>query len=156
MKVILSENVVNVGKMGATVNVADGYARNFLLPRKLAVRADSSSAKEIDHQMRVIRRKEEKQRSVWQAAAKALEGVTVEIKARAGEEDKIFGSVTTAQIAEKLAELGHVVDRKAIVLEEPIKALGIFAVPVRLASGIEATVKVWVNPIEEKEEEAAE
>ena len=151
MKVILSEDVVNLGKIGATVNVADGYARNFLLPRKLAVRADSGSARQIEHETRVIRRREEKQRAVLAALAKTLEGVTVEIKARAGEEDKIFGSITTAHIADKLAELGHQIDRKTIVLEEPIKSLGIFGVPVRLASGIEATIKVWVTAIEEAE-----
>jgi large subunit ribosomal protein L9 len=151
MKVILSEDVATLGRMGATVSVADGYARNFLLPRKLAVRADSGSAKQIEHETRVIRKREEKQRAVLSDLAKTLEGVTVEIKARAGEEEKIFGSVTSANIAEKLAELGHQFDRKAIVLEEPIKSLGIFGVPVRLASGIEATIKVWVTPIEEEE-----
>ncbi len=150
MKVILSQDVADLGKMGATVNVADGYARNFLLPRKLAVRADSGSAKQIDHEIRVIRRREEKQRAVLTTLAKSLEGVTVEIKARAGEEDKIFGSVTTAHVAEKLAEIGHQIDRKAIMLDEPIKALGIFGVPVRLANGIEATIKVWVTAIEEE------
>lgn len=150
MKVILSHDVPNVGKMGATVNVADGFARNFLLPRKLAVGADSASAKQIEHEMRIIKRREEKQRAVLTELAKKLEGVTVEIKARAGEEEKIFGSVTTAHIAEKLAGLGFTVDRKIIVLEEPIKSLGIFAVPVKLASGIEATVKVWVTALEEE------
>jgi len=150
MKVILSQDVANLGKMGATVNVADGYARNFLLPRKLAVRADSGSAKQIDHEIRVIRRREEKQRAVLTGLAKTLEGVTIEIKARAGEEDKIFGSVTAAHVAEKLAEIGHQIDRKAIMLDEPIKALGIFGVPVRLANGIEATIKVWVTAIEEE------
>lgn len=150
MKVILNEDVPNVGKMGASVKVADGYARNFLLPRKLAVRADSSNAKQIDHEIRVIRKREEKQRAALAAVAKALDGVTVEFKMRAGEEEKLFGSVTTGQIAEKLAELGHPVDRKAIALDEPIKALGIHTVTVRLTSGIEATVKVWVNPIEEE------
>ena len=150
MKVILSQDVANLGKMGATVSVADGYARNFLLPRKLAVRADSGSAKQIDHEIRVIRRREEKQRAVLTTLAKSLEGVTVEIKARAGEEDKIFGSVTAAHVAEKLAEIGHQIDRKAIMLDEPIKALGIFGVPVRLANGIEATIKVWVTAIEEE------
>jgi large subunit ribosomal protein L9 len=150
MKVILSEDVTNLGKMGSTVNVADGYARNFLLPRRLAVRADSGSAKQIDHEMRVIHRREEKQRAILAEFAKKLEGLTVEIKARAGEEEKIFGSVTTANISEKLAELGHQIDRKSIALEEPIKSLGIFGVPIRLASGIEATIKVWVSPIEEE------
>ena len=150
MKVILSENVPNVGKMGATVTVADGYARNFLLPRKLAVRADSATAKQIDHETRLIRKREEKQRAVFAALAKALDQVTLEIQVRAAEEDKIFGSVTNALIAEKLAELGHTVDRKAIILDEPIKSLGIFAVPVRLAGGIEANIKVWVSPLAEE------
>ncbi len=150
MKVILSHDVPNLGKMGVTVNVADGYARNFLLPRKLAVGANSASAKQIEHELRIIKKREEKQRAVLMAEAKKLEGVTVEIKARAGEEEKIFGSVTTANIAEKLGELGFTVDRKTIVLEEPIKSLGIFVVPVKLASGIEATVKVWVTAIEEE------
>ena len=151
MRVILSEDVASLGRMGATVNVADGYARNFLLPRKLAVRADSGSAKQLEHETRVIRKREEKQRAALAALAKTLEGVTVEIKARAGEEDKIFGSVTAGHVADKLAELGHQIDRKAIVLEEPIRSLGIFGVPVRLASGIEATIKVWVTAIEEEE-----
>ena len=150
MKVILSENVPNVGKMGATVNVADGFARNFLLPRKLAVRADSATAKQIDHETRIIRKREEKQRAAFTELARTLDQVTIEIQVRSAEEEKIFGSVTTGIIAEKLAELGHTVDRKAIILDEPIKSLGIFAVPVRLSSGIEATIKVWVSPLAEE------
>ncbi|HNR33614.1 MAG TPA: 50S ribosomal protein L9 [Candidatus Hydrogenedentes bacterium] len=150
MKVILSQDVPNVGKMGATVNVADGFARNYLLPRKLAVGANSASAKQIEHELRIIRKREEKRRAILMEMAKKLEGVTVEIKARAGEEEKIFGSVTAAHIAEKLGEMGFDVDRKIIALEEPIKSLGIFGVPVKLASGIEATVKVWVSAIEEE------
>ncbi len=154
MKVILCENVPNLGEMGATVKVADGYARNYLLPRKLAVSADSSSAKQIEHEMRIIRKREEKVREQLAGVAKQLGGVTVEIKAKAGEEDKIFGSVTTAHIAEGLKALGHVVDRKGIIIEEPIKSLGIYTVSVRLAKGIEATVKVWVT--KEETEEPAE
>lgn len=154
MKVILREDVANVGTMGTEVTVADGFARNFLLPRKMAVQADSATAKQIEHEMRLIRRREEKQRAKLTELAKSIEGITVEIKVRAGEEEKIFGSVTTANVAEKLAELGHTIDRKNIMIEEPIKSLGIFVVPVRLASGIEANLKVWVSPIEE--EEAAE
>jgi len=150
MKVILSQDVPNLGKLGATVNVAEGYARNYLLPRKLAVNVASGSAKQIEHEMRIIRRKEEKQRVEMTELAKKLGGVTVEIKARAGEEEKIFGSVTTPQIAEKLGELGYAIDKKSIVLEEPIKSLGIFTVPVKLAGGIEASVKVWVTPIQEE------
>jgi len=151
MKVILCEDIANLGKMGSSVKVADGYARNYLLPRKLAVNADSASAKQIEHEMAIIKRREEKQKAAIAEVAKKLEGVTVEIKARAGEEDKLFGSVTNAMIAEKLAEAGHEIDRKLIVLEEPIRTLGIFTVPVRLGHGVEAEVKVWVSAIEEEE-----
>jgi large subunit ribosomal protein L9 len=150
MKVILCQDVANVGRMGASVSVAEGYARNYLLPRKLAVQADSGSAKQIDHEMKIIRRREERRRAEMTEVAKKMETLTIEIKARAGEEEKIFGSVTTANIAEKLGEAGYVIDKKQIVLDEPIKSLGIFIVPVRLAPGIEASVKVWVSPIEEE------
>ncbi len=150
MKVILTQDVTNVGHIGQEVNVAPGFARNYLMPRKLAVDVRSGSAKQIEHEMRIIRRREEKQRAEYMELAKAIEKVTVEIKARAGEEDKLFGSVTNSHIAEKLAEQGFEIDRRFIQLDEPIKALGIFAVPVKLASGIEASLKVWVTPIEEE------
>ncbi|MFO7976351.1 MAG: 50S ribosomal protein L9 [Candidatus Hydrogenedentota bacterium] len=154
MKVILSENVSHLGDMGATVTVADGYARNYLFPRNLAVPADSGSAREMEHQRRLIMRREEKVRTELTREAKNLEGLTIEIKARAGENEKIFGSVTTAMIAQKLEELGHHFDRKQIELEEPIKSLGIYSVPVRLMKGITADIKVWVSA-EESETPAA-
>ncbi|MGI6460847.1 MAG: 50S ribosomal protein L9 [Candidatus Hydrogenedentales bacterium] len=154
MKVILSENVPHLGDMGATINVKDGYARNFLFPRKLAVPADSGTAKELEHQRRQIARREEKVRAGLTQAAKELEGLTLEIKARAGENEKIFGSVTTGMLAEKLRELGHEFDRRQIELEEPIKSLGIYSVPLRLMQGITANLKVWVSATEP--EEAAE
>jgi large subunit ribosomal protein L9 len=149
MKVILSEDVENLGAMGATVKVADGYARNYLIPRKLAVGADSATAKQIQHETAIIKRREDKRRTELSKFAKQLEGVTVDIKMRSGEEDKLFGSVTNAMIAEKLHELGHDVDKKTIHMDEPIKSLGIFTVPVKLGSGIEAKVKVWVSSIVE-------
>jgi len=151
VKVILRETVTNVGEIGQTVKVADGYARNFLLPRKLAVQADSASAKQIEHELRIIKKREEKENVRLAEVAKALEQITVEIKAKAGEEDKIFGSVTTAQIVEKLREQGHEIDRKAIVLDEHIRTLGIYGAVVRLAANIEANVKVWVTKQEEAE-----
>jgi len=157
MNVILCETISNLGEMGQTVKVSNGYARNYLIPRKLAVAADSASAKQIEHEMRIIKKREEKLRAELQAFAKQLEGVTVEMTARAGEEDRIFGSITTAHIAEKLAEMGYDIDRKKIVLAEPIKSLGVFSVPVRLISGIEANVQVWVQAeaTETSEEETA-
>lgn len=149
MKVILSEDVDSLGEMGQTVNVAPGYARNFLIPRKLAVLAESASAKQIGHELSIIKRREERKRAETRDFAKKLEGVTVEIKVRAGEGDKIFGSVTAANIAEKLVELGYEVDKKMVRLADPIKTLGIFAVPVRFPGAIEAKVKVWVTGLEE-------
>ena len=156
MKVILSEDVSNLGTMGSVVSVADGYANNYLFPRKLAVRADSGSAKQIEHEMRIIKRREEKRRAELTEQSKKISSVTVEILARAGEEDKLFGSVTTAQIAEKLAEKGFKVDRKNIHLEEPIKALGIYTVALKLGLGVEASIKVWVQPEVEPKAEADE
>jgi len=150
MKVILCENVENLGEMGHQVQVADGYARNYLIPRKLAVQADSASAKQIEHEMRIIKRKEEKRRAELTAVADKMAELTLEFQMRAGEDDKIFGSVTTAMIAEKLGTHGYSVSRKQVVLEEPIKSLGIFSVKVRLLSGIEAHIKVWVTGLHEE------
>ncbi len=149
MNVILCEDVDNLGDMGQTVKVADGYARNFLFPRRLAVAADSASAKQIEHELRIIRRKDEKRRQELNGVAGNLSKVTVSIKMRAGENEKLFGSVTSQHIAEKLVEMGHAVDKRQIKLAEPIKALGIYTVTVRLASGIEPEIKVWVSAIEE-------
>lgn len=159
MKVILCDDIDNLGEMGQTVKVADGYARNFLIPRRLAVQADTASAKQIEHELAIIKRREEKRRAEQAQIAKALEKLTVEIQVRAGEGDKIFGSVTAGHIAEKLGEMGHDISRKAIVLPEPIKSLGIFKVAVKFPGGIEAQLKVWVTGIEEPkkaEEEVVE
>ena len=150
MNLILSQDVPNLGHAGDTVKVTDGYARNYLLPRKLAVRADSGSAKQVEHERRIIQMQEEKRRAQLTEAARALEALSLEFEVRTGADEKVFGSVTTAHIAEKLAEKGHAVDRRTIQLEEPIKALGIYAVPVRLARGIEANVKVWVSSLNEE------
>lgn len=150
MNVILCENVENLGVMGQQVKVADGYARNYLIPRKLAVRADSATAKQIEHELRIIKRREEKQRATLSSVADKMRSLTLEFKMRAGEEDKIFGSVTTAMIAEKLVELGFEVSRKQVVLEDPIKTLGIFAVTVKLFPGIEAPIKVWVTGLQDE------
>lgn len=149
MKVILCEDIDNLGHMGDEVKVADGYARNFLLPRRLAVQADTASARQIEHELSIIRRREQKRKGEMEQVAKVIEALTVEIKMRAGENEKLFGSVTTGHISEKLEEMGHRVDRKKMKLSEPIKALGIYSVPVRLAREVEAQLKVWVTPIEE-------
>ncbi len=150
MNVILCENIDNLGEMGQRVDVKDGYARNFLIPRKLAVQADSATAKQIEHELRIIRRREEKRRAALTAVADKMRDITLTFQMRAGEEDKIYGSVTTAMIAEQLNEQGYEVTRKQIILDEPIKALGIYTITVRLLSGIEANVKVWVTGLHDE------
>lgn len=150
MQVILKEDVDHLGEMGETVNVAMGYARNFLLPRGLAVQSDSASAKQIEHELAIIKRRDAKRREVMNKQAKQLGNITLEFKMRAGEGDKLFGAVTSGHIAEKLAEAGHEISKKAIQLAEPIKALGIYTVTVKFASGIEAGVKVWVTGLEDE------
>ena len=149
MKVILCENVPNLGEMGTTVKVAPGYARNFLLPRKLAVPAQSGSAKQVEHEMRNIKRREEKVRVQLVEEAKKLTAISIVIRAKAGEEGKIFGSVTNVQIAEALKPLGYAVDRKSIHIEEPIRTLGSHDVSVKLMRGIEA--KITVNVVKDEE-----
>lgn len=150
MNVILCENVDNLGVMGQKVRVADGYARNYLIPRKLAVQADSATAKQIAHELHLIKRREEKRRSALTVVADKMRDQTLEFKVRAGEEDKIFGSVTAAMIADQLNEKGFEVHRKQVLLEDHIKALGIYSVPVRLFPGIESSVKVWVTGLQEE------
>lgn len=155
MKVILCQHVANLGEMGDTVNVSGGYARNYLIPRKLAVSVDSASANQIEHELRMIKKREEKVRARLRDVAKEMESVTLEFKMRAGEDEKLFGSVTSAHIADRLRTLGHEVDRKGIRLAEPIKSLGIYLVPVKLGSGVEANIRVWVMA-EQPETSAAE
>ncbi len=145
MKIILCEDVDNVGEMGQTVKVSPGYARNFLLPRRLAVAADSASAHQIEHEMRIIRKREEKRRAELAEIAKGMSGIRVAFKAKVGDAGKLFGSITTLHIAQKLEELGHAVSRKKIILAEPIKTLGDHPVVVRLKTGIETKINVIVE-----------
>ena len=144
MKVILCENVSNLGEMGESVSVSDGYARNFLLPRKMAVQADSASAKQIEHELSIIRKREVVHREFLRGVASELNGKSVTLERKAGDHDKLFGSVTSANIADALKELGVEVDRRGVQLPEPIKELGTFEVKVKLGNGIEGHIKVIV------------
>lgn len=155
MKVILCEDVDSLGNMGETVRVANGYARNFLLPRKLAVAADSASARQIEHEMRIIKKREAKRRAELTEVAKGMASIQVEMLAKAGENGKLFGSITTLHIAQKLHDMGYDVNRRKIVLDEPIKSLGDHKVKIGLGVGVEATIKVSVLA-DETEEPAAE
>jgi len=144
VKVILREDVPKLGKTGDIVVIADGYGRNFLLPRGLAVQASTKNVKVLEHQKKLIQARQAKRKLESQDLAKRLASVSCTIARKAGEEDKLYGSVSARDIADALQEAGVVVDRKRIVLEEPIKQLGEFSIPVQLHPDVTAAVKVQV------------
>ena len=145
MEVILREDVPNLGTVGDLVKVKPGYARNYLLPRGLAVVADQRNVRVLEHQKRVAADKREQDRRKAETAAQKLSNLRVTIKARAGEEGKLFGSVTNLDIERALAEIGFTVERRRIRLDEPIKAIGEHSVPVHLGVGINAQMTVVVE-----------
>jgi large subunit ribosomal protein L9 len=144
MQVILRDDMDNLGKSGEVVNVKEGYARNFLLPRGHAIKATAGDIARVEHEKRVIAARTAKLAKEAQAEADNLSQVSVSIARAVGEEDKLFGSVTGRDISEALKEKGVHVDAKKIHLDEPIKALGMVEVPVKLGRGVTATIKVWV------------
>jgi len=144
MEVILRENLDNLGVMGDVVKVKPGYARNYLLPRGLAVLANTKNVTALEHEKRVIAEKARKAMEAAKGLVGQLEKVSLTIRAKAGEEDKLFGSVTAMDIAEALREAGHEVDKRKIVIEEPIKRLGTYSVSVKVAPDVAASVKVEV------------
>ena len=145
MQVILKEDVDNLGKMGDTVNVKLGYARNFLFPRSLAVEASAKNLRMLEQVKKEIAAKIAKQKAVAQKIASGLSGVTLTIKAKAGEEGKLFGSVTNMDIEEALKAQGFEVDKRKIVVSEPIKNLGSYTVTVKLPREVTASVTVNVE-----------
>jgi large subunit ribosomal protein L9 len=145
MQVILTEAVNKVGNQGEVVNVARGYARNYLIPRGLAIVADTKNIQKLEHHKRILDDRRKREMKEASAMVDRLEELSVEIPVRAGEEDKLYGSVTTSDIAEILKEKHGVdVDRRKIHLEEPIKALGVYTVEIKVAPEQSAHVKVWV------------
>ena len=144
MKVILQEDVANLGSTGDVIDVADGYGRNYLLPRKFAVLADPKAQNRLDHQKRIAAARQAKILDGARSLAAKISGSAVSIKRQAAAEDKIFGSVTNADIAEALAAQGVEVDRRTIHLAEPIRNIGVFQVPVKVHREVEASVKVYV------------
>jgi large subunit ribosomal protein L9 len=144
MKVILKQSMEGLGKAGDLLTVTDGYARNYLVPRRLAVQATSSNLAVYEEEKRQRLRRENKEKRGAEILAKELEKISCTATVPVGEEDRMFGSVTSQTIAELLKEKGYTIDRRKILLEEPIKALGVYTVPVRLHSDIEVKIKVWV------------
>lgn len=146
MEIILREDVPNVGTTGDIVKVKPGYARNYLLPRGLAVVADPRSRHELEHQKRIMAEKRERDQRQASVLADRIAALRLVVTARAGEEGKLFGSVTNQDIERLLADSGFVVDRRRIRLDEPIKTLGEHPVVIRLMSGVDAKLTVSVQP----------
>ncbi|ABK18858.1 LSU ribosomal protein L9P [Syntrophobacter fumaroxidans MPOB] len=148
MKVILTENLSSLGQIGQVVNVAPGYARNYLFPQGLALEATGKNVKELDHRKRVLAAKREKIRQEMLSVAEKINQVKLVLRRKVADEDKLYGSVSAADIQSALEERGFIVARKDIQLDQPIKQLGEFTVSVRVDAQIAATVGVVV----EKEE----
>ena len=144
MKVILREDVPDVGQAGQTVEVKPGYGRNFLIPRNLAIPATSGNLKAIGEIEKQKDTRARKRRKAADVVRVKIEKLSLSREVLVGEEDKMFGSVTSADIAEMLEKEGVVVDKRAIELEEPIKALGVYTVPVKCDRDVVANLRLWV------------
>ena len=144
MKVILTEEVERLGGAGTIVEVKDGYARNFLLPRKLALAANRSNMSVYEEVKRQREAQNTRAKREAEGMAKRLEKASCTVAVSVGEEDRIFGSVTGQQIGDLLRDQGFEIDRREVQLDEPIRALGVYDVAIRLHPEVEATVKVWV------------
>jgi large subunit ribosomal protein L9 len=146
MKIILREDVEKLGKAGEVVKVKDGYGRNYLIPRQMAVLANVRNMKSLDHDRRTIETRAKKTRKTAEATAATLSAVSLVLPAKAGEEGKLFGAITSRDIAEALGKAGVVVDRKAIQLADPIKQVGDYKVKIRVAADVLPEISVSVVP----------
>jgi large subunit ribosomal protein L9 len=144
MKIILREDVAELGKTGDMVKVKDGYARNYLIPRKLAVVADADNIQQLDHQKKVISDTQSRRKRDAEELAKKIEAVSCTIAKPVGEKDKLFGSVTTMDIEKILQNEGLKINKKQILLDQPIKVLGVYTVLIDLHPEVQAKLKVWV------------
>lgn len=144
MKVILRQDSEQLGKIGDVVEVKDGYARNYLIPRNIAYEATEGNLRMLEEEKKQHQRRLQKERKNFEGLAERLAATSLTIKMRVGEDDKLFGSVTSQMIAEALEEKGITLDKRIIDLEEPIKALGIYDVNAKFPGGVTGTVKVWV------------
>lgn len=151
MELILKQTVDNLGQEGDIVKVKPGYGRNYLIPKKIAVMATKANVAQLEQERAAIETRKERLRLETETLSKKIAGTTVTISQRVGEEDRLFGSVSSADIAEKLAELGFKVDRKKILLSEPIKTLGETVVGVKIGYQTTADITVQVVPLVEEE-----
>ncbi|MBI1932730.1 MAG: 50S ribosomal protein L9 [Ignavibacteriales bacterium] len=144
MKVILRKNYDQLGKIGDLVDVKDGFARNFLLPRQIAYIATQGNIRSLEEEKQQIVKKEVKELEAAKLLAVDLEKISITIPVKVGEEDRIFGSVTNQMIADALKEKKYDIDKRKIDLDEPIKALGIYSISIKLHPDVNAVVKTWV------------
>jgi large subunit ribosomal protein L9 len=145
MEIILRETIDNLGRAGDVVKVADGYARNYLLPRKLAYPATAGNRKVIEFERQSLLRKEAKQKEDAEKLMQILEGVEITIRRKVGEQDTLYGSVTNSDVAEELEKKGFQIEKRKIHMEDHIKTLGDFSIPVRLFKDVTAHVKLKVE-----------
>lgn len=144
MKVILKEDIESLGRMGDVVEVAPGYARNFLIPKKKALEATAKNLKTIEHQKKLLADQMKREKKEAEALAARINESSITIPVQVGEEEKLFGSVTNKDIGDALAKEGIEVDKHKILLEKPIKELGIFTIPIKLHPEVTANLKVWI------------
>ena len=144
MKIILREDVEHLGTAGTVVNVRDGYARNYLIPRSYAIPATLNNLKGFEHEKRVMEAKKNKRKKEAEGVKAKLERISCSISKKVGEQDKLYGSVTTQDIEKAFNAEGFTIDKKDILLTEAIKALGVYTVPIRVFEDVIANTKVWV------------
>ena len=144
MEVILRQSVEKLGHPGDVVKVSNGFARNYLLPRGIAVVATEGNKKQIEAQRQRLEAAEDARREEAKSQAATIEQVSLTFSARVGEEGKLFGSVTASDIVQQLEALGHHIEKRQVDLHEPIKALGVYRVPIRLHADVKPEIKVWV------------
>ena len=147
VELILLEDVKDLGRIGDTVRVADGFARNYLVPRKLAAAVSTANLRRLEARKLTLQKEHEERVAVARAMAEKIASTSVTITAEAGEEDKLYGSVTNRDVQVALAAAGFDMDRRKILLDQPIKELGIFSVAIKLHSEVKAHVRVWVTAL---------
>jgi len=146
MKIILREDVETLGRMGDLVDVSDGYARNFLIPKKKAVQATTKSVKVLEHEKRLIADKSRKVKKEHDVLAEKINATPITLPVQVGEEGKLFGSVTNKDIAEALAKEGIEIDKRKILLEDPLKEVGSHTIPIQVYHDVKAHLKVTLVP----------
>jgi large subunit ribosomal protein L9 len=144
MQIILTQDIANLGAAGELVSVRPGYGRNYLVPRGMAVTATAANVHKLEHDKRVIAKKVAKERAGAESLAEKINLMTLQFDRQVGEEDKLFGSVTSRDIAEMLKKTGIEIDHRWVVMDQPIKALGKYEVQVKLGSGVTASCKFFV------------